>query len=226
VISMFTLAAAPCAPGTLATYIALGATGCTVGGDTFFNFGLLDNGIGGLPATAIDVGGVGPSGTPGASSTISAFPNDLGVDFNAVWGPLASGTLDDTITFDVSVGGGAANITDAGIVQSTATGPSGSSVTVTEGGCSGIVYPCTQTWGVNTGDISPFSSISDTIFSATGTLSVTKDIALSGAGANLSNVADVFSSSPVPEPRALSFLLGLGLVAGFAFRKKFQSARA
>jgi hypothetical protein len=225
---MFTLAAAPCTEGTLASYIALGSTGCTVGGDTFYDFQLISaSGTGGataIPASAIQVEGLGPSGTSGASAVAPFLPNDIGVDFDTVWATTAGQTLDDDISFDVSVGTGAANITDAGLVQASYTTGTGN-VTVTEKGCSGLVFPCTQTWGVDTND-STF--VADTIFSATGTLSVEKDIAVTAntGTAGLSNVADVFSSSPVPEPRSLSFLLGLGLVAGFAFRKKFLSARA
>jgi hypothetical protein len=226
---MFTLAAAPCSTGTLASYISLGSTGCTIGGYTFFDFQLTAaTGTGGavaIPATSINVEGLGPAGTSGAGATAPFLTNDIGVDFDTVWATTAGQTLDDNITFDVSVGDGAASITDAGIVQdSYATG--NGSVTVAEKGCSGICTPTTE-WGVATNDT---SFVSDTIFSATGTLSVEKDIALNGgtgdSSAGLSNVADVFSTSEVPEPRALSLLLGLGLVAGFAFRKKFQSERA
>jgi PEP-CTERM motif len=227
VISMFTLAAAPCTPGTLADYVALGATGCSVGGDTFYNFQLVsNNGVGkpAIPAADITVEGLGPAGTPGASATELLFPNDIGVDFDAVWQTGAGQILDDDIAFDVSVGPGAATVTDAGIVQTSGIQGNGS-VTVSEIGCSGIVFPCTQTWGVATNNT---NFVSDTIFTSTGTLSVQKDIAVAGndGTATLSNVADVFSSSPVPEPRSLSLLLGLGLVAGFVFRKKFQGASA
>jgi hypothetical protein len=228
VISMFTLSAAPCTTETLADYIALGSTGCTIGGYTFYNFQLTaDTATGGAtPVTAsdIEVTGLGPTGTSGASGSDSLFPTDIGVDFDTVWAVAAGQTLDDNITFDVSVGTGAADVTDAGLVQDSSVTGNGA-VTVSEKGCSGIVAPCTNTWGVATNDT---AFVSDSIFTATGTLSVEKDIAVSGNGgtANLSNVADVFSTSEVPEPRAISFLLGLGLVAGFAFRKKFQSVKA
>jgi hypothetical protein len=228
VISMFTLSAAPCSTDTLADYIALGSTGCTIGDYTFYDFQLTaDTATGGasvVTAADITVSGLGPAGTSGASSDSPFLPNDIGVDFDAVWVAAAGQTVDDNITFDVSVGSGAANITDAGLVQDSSVVPSGT-VTVSEKGCSGIVYPCNNTWGVATNDT---SFVQDTIFSSTGTLSVEKDIALNGGtgSANLSNVADVFSTSEVPEPRAMSLLLGLGLVAGFAFRKKFQSVKA
>lgn len=229
VISMFTLAAAPCTQASLQTYIGLGSTGCTVGNDTFFNFQLVNDGATGgatvVTAADITVEGEGPAGTLGASGPNTFLPNDIGVDFDtALWSVTAGQSQDDDIAFDVSVGTGVVDITDAGVDQISTITPNGSA-TVTEKGCSGIVFPCTQTWGVASSDA---AFVSDTIFSATGTLSVEKDIALIGnnGSATLSNVADVFSTSEVPEPRALSFLLGLGLVAGFVLRKKLQGANA
>lgn len=229
VISMFTLAAAPCTPGTLASYEALGSTGCTVGNDTFFNFQLIsDSATGGataVTATQIQVEGLGPLGTSGATAVAPFLSGDVGIDFDtANWATFAGQTLDDNIAFDVSVGTGAALITDAGLVQDSYTTPNGS-VTVAEKGCSGLVAPCTQTWGVASNDT---SFVADQIFTATGTLSVEKDIAINGNNgtAGVSSIADVFSTSSVPEPRALSFLLGLGLVAGFVFRKKFLGVSA
>jgi hypothetical protein len=225
---MFTAAAAPCTPGSLASYIALGATGCTIGNDTFFDFQLVsDSSTGGataIPASDITVEGLGPSGTTGASAVAPFLSSDVGVDFSTVWAATAGETLDDDISFSVSVGGGAASITDAGLVQDSYTTGNGN-VTVTEKGCSGITYPCNQIWGVDTNDT---SFVADTIFSSTGTLSVEKDIAISAnAGtAGVSSVADVFSTSAVPEPRSLSLFLGLALVAGFAFKKKLQGAKA
>jgi len=228
VISMCTLAAAPCTPGTLASYEALGVTGCTVGNDTFFNFQLLSDpssgGAAPIGAGQITVEGLGPSGTLGASAVAPFLPTDIGVDFGTVWATTAGQTIDDDISFSVSVGAGAASITDAGLVQDSYTTGNGN-VTVTEKGCSGMTFPCNQVWGVATNDT---SFVNDTIFSPTGTISVEKDIAVSGNGgtAGVSSVADVFSTSEVPEPRAVSLLLGLGLVAGFAFKKKFQSVGA
>jgi hypothetical protein len=222
------MSAAPCTPGTLASYISLGSTGCTVGNDTFFDFQLLPPvGLGGataIPATSITVEGLGPLGTTGASAVAPFLSNDVGVDFGTVWATTAGETLDDDISFSVSVGGGATSITDAGLVQDSYTSGNGN-VTVTEKGCSGITYPCNQIWGVATNDT---SFVADTIFSSTGTLSVEKDIAVSANSgtAGVSSVADVFSTSAVPEPRSLSLFLGLALVAGFAFKKKLQGAKA
>jgi len=210
----------------LASYELLGSTGCTVGNDTFFNFQLLSDpssgGAAPVGANLITVEGLGPSGTLGATAVAPFLPTNIGVDFGTVWATTSGQTIDDDISFSVSVGSGAASITDAGLVQDSYTTGNGN-VTVTEKGCSGMTYPCNQVWGVATNDT---SFVNDTIFSPTGTISVEKDIAISGNGgtAGVSSVADVFSTSEVPEPRAVSLLLGLGLVAGFAFKKKFQNA--
>jgi hypothetical protein len=67
----------------------------------------------------------------------------------------------------------------------------------------------------------------DTIFTPTGTISVTKDINVIGSNgtASITNVVDVFSQTTVPEPRTVSLFLSLGLFAGIVLRKKFQGAR-
>jgi len=222
-MSMFTLTATPCTGGTLAGYIALGSTGCTIGNDTFFNFELVaDSGTGGatpISASSIDVEGYGPAGTSGASAVAPYLSNDIGIDFGAAWATTAGQSLEDDVAFDVSVGNGAAEITDAGIIQESSVTGNGS-VTVAEEGCSGVVFPCTQQWGVATNDT---GFVADTIFSATGTLSVEKDIAVvAGTGtASVTSVADLFSTTEVPEPRALSLLLALGLAAGLILRNYF-----
>jgi hypothetical protein len=223
-VSVLTLSAAPCANVTLAADIALGDTGCTIGGDTFFDFQLIaSEGTGGatpIPAGAITVEGLGPAGTPGASAVAPFLPNDIGIDFNTVWAVTAGQTLDDYISFDVSVGTRAAEVTDAGIIQNSYTTGDGD-VTVAEKGCSGITFPCIEEWGVATNNT---NFVADTIFTATGTLSVAKDIAASaGSGtAGVSNVADLFSTSEVPEPRPVSLLLAVGFMAGAILRKRLQ----
>jgi hypothetical protein len=214
------LAAASCTSGTLASYIALGNTGCTIGNDTFFDFQLIaDQSGGGAPAinaSDITVIGLGPSGTSGAGAVAPILTDDIGVEFEAIWATTAGQIQEDEISFAVSVSPSASEITDAGLIQDSNTTGNGS-VTVAEKGCSGLTFPCSQLWGVATNDT---QAVEDTIFSATGTLSVEKDIAVSGNSgtAGLSSVADVFSVSNVPEPRALVLLLALALACGLIFR--------
>jgi hypothetical protein len=221
VLSMSSAMAADCVTGTLASYEALGSTGCTIGGFTFFNFSLVSDtsSMPPAPITAADiqVQGFGPN-SPADGESVPDGPglgNDVGVEFTANWITAAGEFEDDNIDFDVAVGSTNVDITDAGLVQE------GQNASVSEIGCSGITT-CSQVWGVDTNDGSP---ISDKIFSATGSLSVGKDIQVEGNG-TLSAVYDGFSYTQVPEPRAVSLLLGLGLVAAFVLRKKFQGANA
>jgi hypothetical protein len=224
-MSLFTLAAAPCVSGdTLAQYEALGSTGCTFGDFTFSSFSYT-SGVGSPAATAVTV-----------ATTTNA--DGTGLAFDASWNALGSGTTSDgDISFSVAVNGatGAESITDAGLAQTGGVGGSGVA-TVSEQGCGPA--PCVPgTWQVLTFDAGTGpgedESSADTLLAPTGSVEVSKDInADAGTGtsgydyATISQVTDVFSATAVPEPRALSLLLGLGLVAGFAFRKKLQGARA
>ena len=227
-LSLFTAAASPLTPcpdgATLATYIATygGNTGCQIGDKIFSNF--VYTGPSGT-GTAPTSGGITVNTVDG---TNNIFPGDIGLSFNGTWDATAGQTADGNIAFDVTVaGGGPQEIEDAGIVQSGGVTGNGQAK-VTENGCSGAVYPCTATWGVVTlqsGQTDNFAN--DTIFTPTGTISVTKDINVIGSNgtASITNVVDVFSQTTVPEPRTVSLFLSLGLFAGIVLRKKFQGAR-
>jgi hypothetical protein len=73
--------ALPCVPGTLARYIALGATGCTAGTVTFANFAYTAKGnVPHMPPSQIQV------------STTFAIPSTAVLSFSAMWGvSLAQG---------------------------------------------------------------------------------------------------------------------------------------
>ena len=230
--SLFTVGAqTACVSGnSLASYISLGTTGCIIGDKIFNDFGYSGTSSGATGGTTQPTAGqiavttLGPSGS-GANELAPVFPTDIGLLFNSSWNANGDGTFSDGfISFEVTVVNGAGyNITDAGLYQTDNMGPG--TATVGEAGCSGSVYPCTQTWGVAT---NAGTFISDTIFSPTGTLSVTKDINVAGAyggTTSISGVEDIFSQSPVPEPRTTALVLGL-LLAGLVFRKKYQTARS
>lgn len=226
-LSLFTAAATPvpaCQDGaTLATYFSYGSLGCQIGDKIFSNFSY----------TGPSGTGVAPTPAGITVNTINGtniiFPGDIGLSFNGTWDANAGQTADGNIAFQVTVaGGGPQQIEDAGIVQSAGITGNGQSK-VTENGCSGAVYPCTATWGVVTlqnGQVNNFAN--DTIFTPTGTISVTKDINVIGNNgtASITNVIDVFSQTTVPEPRTVSLFLGMALFAGIALRKKFAAARS
>jgi hypothetical protein len=230
-LSLFTAAAGPvptCAgDATLAFYISTynGSGGCSVGDKIFSNFSYSGSAtVNPVTSSEVTVQTVGPAST-GATDVSGIFPNDIGLQFNSSW-TVPPGTFSDgAIGFDVTVGTGPMEIEDAGLVQ--IGGVTGTGVaSVSENGCSGAVFPCTQQWSVLT-NANTFAN--DTIFTPTGTISVQKDITVnSGTNgtATISVVQDVFSQTAVPEPKSVSLLLGFGLVAGLALRKKFQSVRS
>ena len=230
VLSLFTAAATPlptCSNDwTIAQYISTynPGGGCVIGDKIFSNFSYIGSGNNPVPGTDVVVGTLGPTGT-GAAAVDSLFPSDIGLEFSASWTVPPGTSSDAAIGFEVTIGSGPLNIEDAGLVQTS--GVTGTGVaSVVEDGCSGAVFPCTQEWNVLTNNN---SFAADTIFTPTGTISVSKDITVqsgSNGTATISLVQDVFSQTAVPEPRSLSLLLGFGLVAGLALKKKFQGVRS
>lgn len=237
VLSMYTAAAAPCVSGdTLAQYEALGATGCTYGGLTFYDFNYTSSNSAGYNGSAVSAGEI----------SVNEVTNSTGVGFafDSSWNSGSpnpgSEFLDGDITFDVSTGnGGPATIADAGLSQTSGVLGNGEA-NVSEGiGSStsqetfefGSQYNATSCAGLggtwNSGNSTCSLLEVQTDFTPTGSVSVSKDINVqsgSAGNANISLVQDTFSV--VPEPRALSLLLGFGLLGGLVLRKKFQSAKA
>jgi len=233
VSSMFTaLAQQPtCADGkSLEYYITNYSSGCVVGDKVFSDFTYVASAGGGaskILAGGITVDTLGPTSDPNPASFYSP---DIGLQFNTSWAVGPGQTLDSTIGFDVAVVGGASLIKDAAVVQSPS-GVSGDGIaTVTEAGCGPDNPPgCTPgDWTVFTFKQGSSNHFKDsTTFSTVGSIEVSKDIGLNGNSngiATISQVQDTFSQ--IPEPRAMSLLLSLGLLAGLALRKKLQSARS
>lgn len=219
-MSMFTAAADTCA-NAFTTYgdtlqdLITNNVSCTYGGFTFSNFSYI-----GSPLTASQV-------------TVGTLTNayGAGLEFNGSWNAFGNNsTSDGDIGFTVTSLGGATVIEDAGLAVTSGVGGAGIA-TVSEDGCSGT--NCVPgTWAVETFHSTGTTSDSaDYIFNApTGSVTVSKDINAAANGvdptnyATISLVADTFSA--VPEPRALSLLLGFGILGGLVLRKKFQSVKA
>jgi hypothetical protein len=83
------LAAAPppCVPGTLASYVALGANGCTFGQNVFANFSYSGTAKGGAPIIRVDQITVTPLLVVPATTTFT---------FSAAWN-VASGQVQDSV---------------------------------------------------------------------------------------------------------------------------------
>lgn len=219
VLSMYTAAADTCANAfttygdTLADLISNNVS-CSYGGFTFSNFSY----IGSLTSSQVIVGTL----TNGYGA---------GLEFNGSWNAFGNNsTSDGDIGFTVTSDGGATVIEDAGLAVTSGVGGSGIA-TVSEDGCSGANCVPGQ-WAVETfHSTGTTEDNADYVFNApTGSVTVSKDINAAANGVDATNyatislVADTFSA--VPEPRALSLLLGFGILGGLVLRKKFQSVKA
>ena len=213
----------------LTYYLGLGSTGCTIGDKIFSDFTYTSSAQGATQvlASGITVNTLGPAGT-GAGTVGQDFPNDIGLQFNASW--IASGVntfTDSIIGFTVTVVNGANMlIHDAGLAQLAGASGTGTA-SVVEKGCGPVPCQLNQ-WGVMTLDsATTFNSVNGTIFAPVGSVRVQKDISVnSGTSgfAHLSKVSDTFSQ--IPEPRAMSILLSLGLLGGLFLRKKLQGVQS
>ncbi|MGP0070401.1 MAG: hypothetical protein ACLPWF_00505 [Bryobacteraceae bacterium] len=195
--------AGTCVSGTLATYDMVGFS-CMLGDLTFSDFDYIPAASGG--AISPDAGGV--TVTP-----LSGGP-DTGLEFTAAWLVGPDQTIDSSISFDVSTtnpGG----ITDAELsVVGASAGTGSASVaelsTSTNPNLNLFAYYALGTIKVPT-DSATFAPV--------GSLSVFKDIGVSGGTAGVGHLSDVYelfsegTTSTVPEPSLMILCAGLvGLV--------------
>ena len=202
-------AAAPCVMGSLASFIALGAGGCTVNAALFSSFSALDVPFGSTPISPASIA-VTPLGMPLLNpglmftSTITAGPNAI---FERVFGFRVSGL--PFVSNTAALGGASATGDGA--------------VTLVEDKCLGGTFDPTGPSGCTGTDMGQVAFVTSfatdnpvqLMFPAVNSIGVVADIAVDGGLAGTA----AFSSATlrfqaVPEPSsALLLLSGLGVVA-------------
>ena len=208
--------AAACGNGTLASYIALGPGGCTIGGDTLFDFQTV-------------AGQAGATGIADGSVQISAFGGTLNPGLTAsITKTARAGALLEVI-FTYQISGALFTGDSIDLAKSSATGDQG--VTDIQNYCAGGTFDssgvsgCSGTAGTllaalargltQTSDGSPLGP--------SNLLSVTDDFTLGGGStgfASAGTITDQFTA--VPEPASFWFLsIGVVLV-GVRSRLEFK----
>jgi len=230
------LADSPCANGTFSTasntpppddYSSAGFT-CSIGNLDFSNFVYSDSVTG--TSTAI------------AGSNVNVLtetgPDGPGFNFQAGWQAAGAGSTNDvSVSFDVTALSG--SLADVYIVLGSPTATNGGTALYTETFCE----TNTQVNGSNAcgeyveAPITPGTNVVSLVGSTAfppgpvTSLSIVKDLDLN-AGSNASGLAAVslfgnqYSVSSVPEPRGISLVLGLGLLAGFVVFKRRRVAQS
>ncbi len=190
--------ATTCTTGTLASYIALGATGCTLDGLTFNNFGYT------------------PTNAPAATS-ITVTPSLLGLlfQFNSSWFAGSGQVVDSTIVFTISAASAIINDLTLSLDAAACTGTG--TVGLTENASNGVTLLATCINGTITNP-------APVTFAPVKSLTVHKDLGLNGnTGTAAVSQFTNSVSTVVPEPGTLA-LFGSGLlgIAG-AIRRRLKS---
>jgi hypothetical protein len=192
--------AGPCSSGTLATYVSLGAAGCTIGNNTLYDFTVFSSGTTGateLQSLSVNLNPSGGNYFPTLAVSVTQTATD--------------GNLIETFfTYDIS---------GAGYIGTSAT-LSGSSETLPDGAVTGIENYCEGgSFGPDGLDGCPgangalvtadgFQNADSAAFSKIPFIAVTDDFTIDGpaSGGTFTN-----SFTSVPEPISIS-LTGVGLI--------------
>lgn len=207
--------AAPCTNGTLASYIALGAGGCTIGGNTLFGFDVV-SGTAGATAIATSALTIAPSG------------GDTSFGFTATTTQTAgTGTLIESI-FTYKISGNSYTGTSIALSASSETGDG--AVTDVQNYCAGAMFGPDGVTGCSavTGALVTVDSAQQTdtaLFAGVNLLSITDDFTLDGGlagSATGGSFTDRFTAgavSTIPEPFGFA-LTTLGLAIGMLLRRR------
>ena len=201
--------ASPCGPGSLASFIALGSSGCTIGSTQFFNFTALPV-LGGatlLPDSASFVTPLGVS-TPGFRFNVNSDVGPGAIFERRIGYSISSPGLIGAQTFLTG-----SNVTTDG------------ANTLIENLCLGAAFGVGETCGASTAQLVPFDlgglgqSLSEsTGFPSKSLLGVIVDITVDGGTdghAVLASGTTQFTPAPLPESAMLPFV-AIGLIAGLA----------
>jgi hypothetical protein len=220
------LADSPCTSGSLATYVD-----STYGGTASPTF-----------ACSVTSGGVTLdfsqfNYTPGGSTQLTAseigvapitVPDGPGLSFNPA-AAITSGTEDVDVGFTVTAEGGA-SISDIYIALSNVLTTGTGTVTYDENFCGGPELKCSlYVEAPATNDTNVVQLSTTDIGGPVSSLTITKDVLLSAGSsgsASTTGFLNEYSTTATPEPRAISLLLGLGLLAGFVIFKRRQATQS
>ncbi len=208
--------AAPCVNGSLASYIALGPGGCTIGSDTLFGFQTVDGIVGAtvVGTTNLAIAPFGGATSFGFTATTSQTAG-AGSLIESIFTYQISGNsyIGSSIALSGSSESGDGAVTDvqnycAGAVF----GPNG----VT--GCAGVPGTLVTLDGIQQTDLASFSGVS--LLSVTDDFTLDGGLAGSAAGGSFTDQFTARASvSAVPEPFVFA-LTGLGLAVGMLLRRK------
>jgi hypothetical protein len=193
-----------CVPGTLASYVALGAQGCSAGSSLLSNFEILSgiNLSSPISPSAINI-------TPIVSAT------DIGLTLNVSANATGGAILESLISYRISGGPFTAGSISAGGTSTTGNG----AVTDIQNFCLGGSFGPSGVTGCSTGQTGSLLLLGDgsvsQSFAAATSLNVTDDITFDSGGSGTGNSAaggvftDRFTSAPasVPEPGTLTLLI-------------------
>jgi len=205
-LTMSSSGASLCMNGSLASYIALGATGCTIGSNTVYDFQTVSGTAGATPIATLDVT-IQPSGgslTPELSMSLRASAS-ANTELETIFTYRISGNsyIGSMITLSGSSETGDGGVTDVQTFCAGGTfGPDGLT------GCTGSPGTLLTLDGVQNQD--------STALGPAGVLSITDDLVLDGGLAGSASggaFADQFTA--VPEPLEILLAgLGLALIVG------------
>ncbi len=205
--------AASCSSGSLASYIALGSAGCTVGGDTFSNFKILSGSSPSTPisASSITISTSGSTFSPfltiSTTQSISSPGTGIDVPLEAIFTYDISGPMYTGISAVLS---GSSETVDGGVTGLVNFCPGGSFDSTGVGGCPPAGSLLTLD-GIQNTDMSSIGGAS--FVNVTDDFTIDPGTAGTASGGTLTN-----SFTAVPEPITSTLMgLGLALAGGFQF---------